>query len=192
MGIFIDLTGKKFGLLTISKRTAAVNKKVRWDCICECGNLTNVSSGDLISGHTRSCGCLYNRTGRESPRFRGFQEISGRFWYSILHGAKQRNISVELSIEDAWNLFIKQNRRCALTNLILKFNKNCVDNTGTASLDRIDSSKGYSIDNCQWVHKSVNVLKWDKTQQELIDWCYKIVENNPRPIGYQTTKEPIH
>lgn len=180
MGVFIDLTGKKFGLLIVSKRTATTYKKVRWDCICECGKMTKASSCDLISGHTRSCGCLYNRTGQESPRFRGFQKISGRFWGSILCGAKKRNISVELSMEDAWNLFIKQNQRCALTNLILTFNKNSKDSTGTASLDRIDSSKGYTIDNCQWIHKDYNWMKLDHSQQEFIDMCYKVVENNPR------------
>jgi hypothetical protein len=49
-----------------------------------------------------------------------------------------------------------------------------LDNLTTASLDRIDSSKGYTIDNVQWVHKTVNLMKRELNQQDFIDICNKI------------------
>lgn len=51
---FIDLTGQIFGRLTPIKYVG----KSRWSCVCECGKNTHVSTHDLRSGHSRSCGCL--------------------------------------------------------------------------------------------------------------------------------------
>jgi len=44
----------------------------------------------------------------------------------------------------------------------------------TASLDRIDSTKGYTLDNIQWVHKTLNRLKMNLDNQEFIEWCKKL------------------
>ena len=63
MGKFIDLTGKKFGKLTVVSRNAdkispCGQRHTTWDCVCDCGNKTIVSSNNLRRGHTNSCGCL--------------------------------------------------------------------------------------------------------------------------------------
>lgn len=60
MGKKIDLTGQKFGRLTVLERAENDNRgKTRWLCRCECGNEKIISRDNLISGHTQSCGC-YN------------------------------------------------------------------------------------------------------------------------------------
>lgn len=54
----IDLSGQKFGRLTVIKDSGRrVNKKVMWLCQCECGNQVEVSGDNLKSGNTQSCGC---------------------------------------------------------------------------------------------------------------------------------------
>ena len=55
-----DLTGQVFGRLTVSERDRAGSApgKVRWFCICECGNRVSVAGGELRVGGTKSCGCL--------------------------------------------------------------------------------------------------------------------------------------
>lgn len=58
MGKFIDLTGMRFGRLTVLKRSPDTRKRVKWICQCECGNITAVATSQLKSGHTQSCGCL--------------------------------------------------------------------------------------------------------------------------------------
>ena len=63
MGKFIDLTGKKFGKLTVVSRNAdkispCGQRRTTWNCVCDCGNKTIVSSNNLRRGHTNSCGCL--------------------------------------------------------------------------------------------------------------------------------------
>lgn len=60
MGKFIDLTGKKFGRLTVIKRTSDNKRgKAQWICKCDCGKTTHPILGtSLTRGHTQSCGCL--------------------------------------------------------------------------------------------------------------------------------------
>jgi hypothetical protein len=60
MNRFKDLTGKKFGRLTVM---SVANKKYKdrgviWNCLCDCGNKVKVRERHLIDGGTRSCGCL--------------------------------------------------------------------------------------------------------------------------------------
>jgi hypothetical protein len=67
----IDMTGLKFGRLTVIKKTEGQPEKgvVIWDCQCECdGNIKSYNGNDLRKGHTKSCGCIIReRTGSNSP-----------------------------------------------------------------------------------------------------------------------------
>ena len=53
-----DLTGKRFGRLTVLKRVGTIARRPIWRCRCDCGRKTDVRSSDLKSGNTKSCGCL--------------------------------------------------------------------------------------------------------------------------------------
>lgn len=57
---FKDLTGMRFGRLTVKEKTDKRNsaRNIIWKCKCDCGNETYVSTSSLKSGHTRSCGCI--------------------------------------------------------------------------------------------------------------------------------------
>lgn len=59
MGNFIDLSGQKFGRLTVVSRAENKGKYVAWNCLCDCGNeeLVVVTGNHLKNGHTQSCGC---------------------------------------------------------------------------------------------------------------------------------------
>lgn len=75
----------------------------------------------------------------------------------------------------AWNLFIKQGKRCALSGRVLTMDPTSMAaGASTASLDRIDSHKGYVRDNVQWVHLVVNDLKSNMQQDEFVAWCRDI------------------
>lgn len=133
-------------------------------------------SGSLISlllrKYNLNIGQLNKYTREQHPSWSGYGEISGAYWNGIKQGAKSRKIEFSITKEYLWNLFIKQDKKCALTGLPLYFNE-VKTNRGnkTASLDRIDSSKGYIEGNVQWVHKDVNEMKWDSTQQEFVNFC---------------------
>lgn len=55
----IDLTGQRFGRLTVIERDGWSSAwQTMWLCRCDCGNITRVERGNLVRGRTRSCGCL--------------------------------------------------------------------------------------------------------------------------------------
>ena len=53
-----NLVGKTFGKLTVTREIRQIGKRKRWECCCECGNVTVIDQGHLLDGHTKSCGCL--------------------------------------------------------------------------------------------------------------------------------------
>lgn len=72
----------------------------------------------------------------------------------------------------------KQNFKCALTGLpiIIVGGKNNTKQT-TASPDRIDSTKEYELNNIQYVHKIINYMKMDLSQEDFIQFCKLVVEH---------------
>ena len=57
-----DLTGQRFGqLIAIKPMEERKNGSIMWECQCDCGNTTFVRSNSLLSGNTKSCGCLRAR-----------------------------------------------------------------------------------------------------------------------------------
>ena len=56
----IDLTGQRFGRLTVIKEEPQRDKygRIMWTCQCDCGNIVSAAGGDLRSNHKKSCGCL--------------------------------------------------------------------------------------------------------------------------------------
>lgn len=169
---FMDLAGRQYGRLTVvaAETTRSINRYRTWVCRCSCGNEKVVTSGDLQSGHVRSCGCLVNETGEQSKRWGGCGEISGKYWSGTKRSANKRGFEFSVTIKEAWDLFGQQQGRCALSGVTLQFGKE-----QDASLDRKDSSRGYTPDNVQWVHKWVNLMKTDLSEAEFIDWCRKVV-----------------
>ena len=59
-----DLTGKTFGKLTVLQRSPKKERKIYWDCECECGNHVTVVGDALRQGTQLSCGCLHSKTER--------------------------------------------------------------------------------------------------------------------------------
>lgn len=57
MSRLIDLTGKRFGMLTVLHRSERPHPRVYWVCQCDCGNVVEVAANNLTTGHSVSCGC---------------------------------------------------------------------------------------------------------------------------------------
>jgi hypothetical protein len=110
---------------------------------------------------------------------RSHHTISGRYFCSLVGGAKRRNLEFSITMEDLWDLFVKQNGRCALSGIDIRFNKiGEKHTTQTASVDRINSEYGYIINNVRWVHKTVNNMKWELSDDEFLDFCQVITKHN--------------
>jgi len=169
--------GKVFGqLVPIAIKEYDSHSHAMLECVCDCGKSIVVVAHSLTSGNTKSCGCSSRKRGEDHGNYKGYKELRSQHWNSILYGASKRGIEVEITIEEAWDQYEKQGGRCALTGDKIFFARTVKTVTSsTASLDRIDSSKGYSKGNIQWVHKKVNQMKWDLTQEDFIKVCRKVV-----------------
>jgi hypothetical protein len=159
-----DLSNKKYGELTVIKRYNNDSKNsTRYECLCDCGNIVVRSAKCLESYVDLSCG--------------GFKGIGSYYWNTIVQGAKDREISLEISIDEAYYLLESQDFICPYTGIKLTLgdfhNKNFGKN---ASLDRIDSDKNYTLDNCEWIYKPLNVMKRTMSVTEFISLA-KLVTN---------------
>lgn len=147
-----DLTGQRFGRLTVAGSLPTKYKKTRWRCVCDCGKETEATTDHLISGHTESCGCLRyerlkaantkhgNRRARlytiwehmkqrcDNPRNKDFKYYGGR--------------GVKVCAE--WVDDFKAFQEWALAN---GYRENL-------TIDRIEVDGNYEPQNCRWVTQS--------------------------------------
>lgn len=177
----INEIGNKYGKLTVidfaKKRPFDKRGNALWLCECECGKLKEIIGYNLRSGHSKSCGCQTYKIKSNHQNWNGYEEISGTFFNAIKDNARNRDLIFDISIEYIWDLFLKQNRKCALSGLELTLPQKCKDNIHTASLDRIDSTKGYIKGNVQWIHKDINVMKMDLIEEKFFNYCKLIYEH---------------
>jgi hypothetical protein len=178
-----DLTGQKFNKLTVVKRAGANRQgSVRWLCLCECGNEKVYSSDHLTrkKSSVKSCGCAMKISGSEHRDWKGCGEISGHWWYNHVERERKQGVRTKVPVtvvkEEAWDLFLEQDRKCSLSGVDIVISNTHIYNT--ASIDRIDSSKGYELGNIQWVHKDVNFMKRTYSQEYFIDLCKKIAKTH--------------
>lgn len=115
--------------------------------------------------------------GANNPAFSGHEGLLGTRLAEIVKSAKRRGLAFEVTKEHLWDLFERQDRKCALSGTALKFGRMYHPLETNASLDRIDSSKGYVEGNLQWVHKDVNKIKRDLDQALFLDWCQRISDH---------------
>jgi hypothetical protein len=183
MGIVKDLSGRRFGkLIVVSLTNERRGRSIVWLCRCDCGTWKNITGRPLVAGLTKSCGCLNSpetRSAREKAKSVAlggrYGEIPARYFRSLQKHAAKKGREFSLGKKDIWDMFLKQNRRCALSGVEIAFpNFVRLRTSQTASLDRIDSSKGYTLDNVQWVHKDINKMKSDLTEQDFVEWCFKV------------------
>lgn len=177
-----DYSNSKIGKLFVICRAADKiggqgQKIVQWKCRCECGDIVYRRPVHLKRGN---CRCKTCKAAEDAKKF-GHGEIRQHHWYTTKRQADLRNIKFDVSVQYVWDLFEAQGRCCALSGLPISFAKSKQGHAKgetTASLDRIDSSKGYEVGNLQWLHKWVNLMKSDFTQQEFIDFCRLVTEHN--------------
>jgi len=156
-------------------------------CRCVfCNKIEAYTNIQALKRHKKnnSGGCLScvrkntSPIGSESPLWKGVGELPMAYVHNLRNAATRRNIEFKVTPEYMWQIFLNQHRNCKLSGLELSFRPRTNERTGTASLDRIDRTKGYITGNVQWVHKVVNEMKWAKTDDELIYWCNIISKFN--------------
>ena len=170
--------GDKFGKLTLVSKVP--HGRASWNVVCECGKELVRREDHLKSGRTRSCkSCSAKDTARKfgMPNNSMYVGDLGRTYYStIKNSAKRRGLHFDMSQESLWELFLKQGGKCGLTGIDISLSTKIKDcgpdySSFTASLDRIDSSKGYLLNNVHWVHRDFNRLKNNYSLERFIEMC---------------------
>lgn len=149
----IDLSGRKFGRLTVMNRTSDHiypngRHDIVYSCQCDCGKFVDVLAIHLRSGHTTSCGCFREDTARENMTTHGHTYTRLHcIWKNMkqrCYNPKHKNYDVYggrgITICDEWIRDFASFERWALNN---GYNDNL-------SIDRINANQGYSPDNCRW------------------------------------------
>ena len=179
---FVDLTGQRFGRLTVIKRVENNGKKVMWLCRCDCGNETTVFSGYLRNGDTKSCGCLSKDKLRER-RFKHGESRKTRLYNIWIHIKHRTSGKANEKRTKKWYTD-KNIKMCEEWSDFRNFrdwaNANGYDDSLT--IDRIDGNKGYSPENCRWVDwktqtrnksNNINITRNGETKC-LKDWCTEL------------------
>lgn len=142
----MDLSGRRFGMLTVISRAAnATNtaRSVRWNCRCDCGVETVVTSQSLRTGHTRSCGVHL----RDGPRTHGLSKsVEYAIWWGMVtrcenpHAKTFRNYGGRgISVCQEW----RRDFPAFLAHIGPR-------PSPKHSVDRIDTNKGYEPGNVRW------------------------------------------
>lgn len=146
---FKDLTGEKFGNLTVLRRLnyCQTGHTYLWECKCDCGKITIVRGGNLRTGHTISCGCkkgLIKHNKWDTRLYHIYNNMKQRcnnpknVWYKN-YGARG------IKICDSWQ------------NDFMSFYNWSINNgySDELSIDRIDVNGNYEPLNCRWVTKLI-------------------------------------
>lgn len=169
--------GQKFGLWKVVDGKLAKGSRYRGVLVeCRCGTQRIHALSNLYGKRSQGC----KKCCHEDQVI--FHNINPSYFKSLKEGALSRNLKFKITIKEIWELFLKQNKKCALSGVDIQMNphsasyKNKLEQT--ASLDRIDSKVGYIISNLQWLHKDVNRIKWNLNQDQFLELCRAIVEKH--------------
>jgi hypothetical protein len=113
--------------------------------------------------------------------------IPSGLWGNLIRGARDRGIIVAITQEDIWQKYVSQGKSCALTGWPIDLDKS--NNEITASVDRIDSNKDYTLDNIQIVHKTVNRSKSDIKEEFFYKICKSVSENKAEDLDWPRFQE---
>lgn len=162
--------GDKYGRLTC-KGLSHIGKHNRSYFLfqCECGNEKIILGSGVVSGNTKSCGCL-SREVKSQKRLPDNQGVVYQIILGYKRHAARRGHEWDLSIEDVRGIISKKCYYCGTINSNKKVTKNCKEGFRYNGIDRVDNKTGYNKKNCVPCCAQCNRAKGDMAKSEFIKW----------------------
>lgn len=182
------LKNKKFGRLTAIKFWGSKNGRSFWIVQCDCGKKVIKGTWNLVSGRTKSCGCLKLEIGKKINFIHGF---GGTRFYHIWHGILKRchNVNSESylkyggrGIKCLWNSFLEF-KKDMYKSYLFHIKKHGEKDT---TINRINNNGHYSKDNCKWStfkeqaqnRKTSRLIYYKNRVQSLAAWAEELKIND--------------
>ena len=116
---------------------------------------------------------------RRNKRLNYHKGINVSWFNKFEKNAIKRKIDFDITIDDVLKVYLDQGKVCSLSGIPIGWTR--MEKTHNISIDRIDSSQGYYIDNIQLVYPKINMMKFTYSQDEFIDMC-KLVSNHTMSV----------
>jgi len=121
----------------------------------------------------KECKTCSNRKTENSGRGL-YNGVRLSWFYKCKVGAETRGILWSLVVEDVWQKYVDQEGVCNLSGIPIGWS--AVGQSHTVSIDRIDSAKGYTVDNIQLLHKDINMMKQAFSQKHFVALCKSVAD----------------
>lgn len=84
----MDITGSKYGRLTVIRKDGTERNRTMWLCRCDCGKLFRCIGKNLVNGNTKSCGCINHGKGqiRKNIKGRTFGWLTAESYLGVVDG----------------------------------------------------------------------------------------------------------
>jgi hypothetical protein len=162
----LNLLGCQFGRLKVLKQAGrSKNNSCLWVCQCDCGNIITVLASNLNKGNTRSCGCL-----RSLPKGQASKNL---LLSSYKKGSKRRKLNWELTNTEFDVLTQENCFYCGVSPLQKIQQPGAYGEYIYNGIDRVDNSKGYTIDNCVPCCKMCNYARRNMSFKEYIQFIIR-------------------